>query len=295
MYDAGTLNNTKGNPGAPQSSFVLNPTSVDVAGSYRPSNSSIIFLFAENTTLSATNNSFFQGSFYSPEAMVNIATSGLSGLNVTDSAGGKMTVQCCAVGVVIANSFGNANTAFYVYTKPSTTSVMQNAKGGKDDSAFGYTFDRYVIITNWSEYTHEKNSKNKKGYDSCRGHHSNGTFVRYVSYVCYSCCSGQKQNLENYYRNNEMYTQAVNAESSIMINKTVNMNELKVNKFLQAAKLQNRVCPEADFGSGIKFNTPSLWLQSKSLIILMKTEAISLNFFKVGHQTLPNPERAYIG
>ena len=62
---------------------------------------------------------------------------------VTDSAGGKMTVQCCAVGVVIANSFGNPNTAFYVYTKPSTTSVMQNAKGGKDDSAFGYTLDRY--------------------------------------------------------------------------------------------------------------------------------------------------------
>lgn len=143
MYDADTLNNTKGNPGAPQSSFVLNPTSVDVAGSYRPSNSSIIFLFAENTTLSATNNSFFQGSFYSPEAMVNIATSGLSGLNVTDSAGGKMTVQCCAVGVVIANSFGNANTAFYVYTKPSTTSVMQNAKGGKDDYAYGYELDRY--------------------------------------------------------------------------------------------------------------------------------------------------------
>ena len=52
-------------------------------------------------------------------------------------------VQCCAVGVVIANSFGNANTAFYVYTKPSTTSVMQNAKGDKDDSAFGYTLDRY--------------------------------------------------------------------------------------------------------------------------------------------------------
>lgn len=143
MYDSGTLNNTKGNPGAPQSSFVLNSTSVDVAGSYRPSNSSIIFLFAENTTLSATNNSFFQGSFYSPEAMVNIATSGLSGLNVTDSAGGKMTVQCCAVGVVIANSFGNANTAFYVYTKPSTTSVMQNAKGGKDDYAYGYELDRY--------------------------------------------------------------------------------------------------------------------------------------------------------
>lgn len=143
MYDSGTLNNTKGNPGAPQSSFVLNPTSVDVAGSYRPSNSSIIFLFAENTTLSATNNSFFQGSFYSPEAMVNIATSGLSGLNVTDSAGGKMTVQCCAVGVVIANSFGNVNTAFYVYTKPSTTSVMQNAKGGKDDYAYGYELDRY--------------------------------------------------------------------------------------------------------------------------------------------------------
>lgn len=143
MFSADTLNNFKGNPGSPQSSFVLNPTSVDVAGSYRPSNSSIIFLFAENTTLNATNNSFFQGSFYSPQAIVNIATSGLSGLNVTDSAGGKMTVQCCAVGVVIANSFGNANTAFYVYTKPSSTSVMQNAKGGKDDSAFGYTLDRY--------------------------------------------------------------------------------------------------------------------------------------------------------
>lgn len=143
MFNASTLNNTKGNPGLPQSGFVLNPTSVDVAGSYRPKNSSIIFLFGENTTLNATDQSFFQGSFYSPQAIVNIATSGLGGLVVTDSAGGKMTVQCCAVGVVIANSFGNANTAFYVYTKPSTTSVMQNAKGGKDDSAFGYTLDRY--------------------------------------------------------------------------------------------------------------------------------------------------------
>lgn len=143
MFDSSVLNNTKGNPGLPQSGFVLNPTSVDVAGSYRPKNSSIIFLFGENTTLNATDQSFFQGSFYSPQAIVNIATSGLGRLVVTDSAGGKMTVQCCAVGVVIANSFGNANTAFYVYTKPSTTSVMQNAKGGKDDSAFVYTLDRY--------------------------------------------------------------------------------------------------------------------------------------------------------
>ena len=143
MFDSSVLNNTKGNPGLPQSGFVLNPTSVDVAGSYRPKNSSIIFLFGENTTLNATDQSFFQGSFYSPQAIVNIATSGLGGLVVTDSAGGKMTVQCCAVGVVIANSFGNANTAFYVYTKPSTTSVMQNAKGGKDDYAYGYELDRY--------------------------------------------------------------------------------------------------------------------------------------------------------
>lgn len=143
MFDSSVLNNTKGNPGLPQSGFVLNPTSVDVAGSYRPKNSSIIFLFGENTTLNATDQSFFQGSFYSPQAIVNIATSGLGGLVVTDSAGGKMTVQCCAVGVVIANSFGNANTAFYVYTKPSTTSVMQNAKGDKDDYAYGYELDRY--------------------------------------------------------------------------------------------------------------------------------------------------------
>jgi len=143
MFDSSVLNNTKGNPGLPQSGFVLNLTSVDVAGSYRPKNSSIIFLFGENTTLNATDQSFFQGSFYSPQAIVNIATSGLCGLVVTDSAGGKMTVQCCAVGVVIANSFSNANTAFYVYTKPSTTSVMQNAKGDKDDYAYGYELDRY--------------------------------------------------------------------------------------------------------------------------------------------------------
>lgn len=143
MYSADTLKNAKGDPGTPQSSFVLNPTSVDVAGSYRPSNSGIIFLFGEGTTFQVTNNSFIQGSFYSPEAIINIATQGLGGLNVTDSAGGKMTVQCCAVGVIIANSFGNDNTAFYIYTKPSTTSVMQNAKGGKDDSASRCTLDRY--------------------------------------------------------------------------------------------------------------------------------------------------------
>lgn len=144
MYSASTLNNYKGNPGNPQSGFVLNPTSVDVAGSYRPSNSGIIFLFGEGTKFQATNNSFFQGSFYSPEAIINIATGGLGEVYVTDSAGEVLeNLSCCAVGVVIANSFGNNNTAFYIYTKPSTTSVMQNAKGGKDDSAFGYTLDRY--------------------------------------------------------------------------------------------------------------------------------------------------------
>ena len=144
MYSADTLKNAKGDPGTPQSGFVLNPTSVDVAGSYRPSNSGIIFLFGEGTTFQVTNNSFIQGSFYSPEAMINIATQGLGKVYVTDSAGGVLeNISCCAVGVIIANSFGNDNTAFYIYTKPSTTSVMQNAKGGKDDSAFGYTLDRY--------------------------------------------------------------------------------------------------------------------------------------------------------
>ena len=55
-----------------------------------------------------------------------------------------------------------------------------------------------------------------------------------------------------------MYTQAVNAEQ-YNDNKTVNMNELKVNKFSSSGKTTNEFALEADFGSGIKVQYYSLW------------------------------------
>ncbi len=124
------------------SGFSLNYTDVDVSGSYRPGNSGIIFLFTEGTTFNVTNNAFIQGCIYAPQAKAAIATSGMT-LNVCDSVGTKMTVDTCAVGVVIANEFGNDNTAFYVFQKPSATTMLAGAKGNQADKVAGFTLDRY--------------------------------------------------------------------------------------------------------------------------------------------------------
>lgn len=128
--------------GTQNTSFVLNPTSVDVAGTYRPNSGGIIFLFTEGTLFKTTNNSFVQGAFYCPQATIDIATSGV-GVRTTDSRGNISTYQTCNVGIIVADKFGSANKAFYTFQQPSSSSILANAKGGKDDTAFGYNLQRY--------------------------------------------------------------------------------------------------------------------------------------------------------
>lgn len=142
MFTADELNNQTGIPSNVNTGFSLNYTDVDVAGAYRPGNSGIIFLFTEGTNFKVSNNAFIQGCVYSPQAVADIATSGMS-LNVCDSTGTKMTVETCAVGIVVAKDFGNANKAYYVFQKPSSSTMLAGAKGNKSDKVAGFTLDRY--------------------------------------------------------------------------------------------------------------------------------------------------------
>ncbi len=143
MYDATVLAKEKGLSGETmKDSFVLNPTAEDVTGAYKPDNSSIVFLLGEGTTFSTTNNCLIQASIYAPQAKWNVSTSGKS-VKVADSTGSYDTYGICNIGVTIAGSFANSNYSYYVYQKPSSTTMLAAAKGIKDDSAAGYQLYRY--------------------------------------------------------------------------------------------------------------------------------------------------------
>ena len=84
----------------------------------------------------------------------------------------------------------------------------------------------------------KKNSKNKKGMTLVEVIIAMALLSGMSAMLVTVAVAAKRQNLENYYRNNEMYTQAVNAEQ-YNDNKTVNMNELKVNKFSSSGKTTN--------------------------------------------------------
>ncbi|MBR1423147.1 MAG: hypothetical protein IJ571_06890 [Ruminococcus sp.] len=138
----------------PNESFILNPTDYETPGTYKPERSSIIFLLGEDYSMSATNDSFFQAAWYAPYANVNIATNGKSGFNVhaqgtfnTDADGVTTPIttnmNVCNVGSVAASSFGNDNKAYYVFTRPSSTSIVAMALGKDSEGANGFALDRY--------------------------------------------------------------------------------------------------------------------------------------------------------
>ena len=123
----------------------------------------------------------------------------------------------------------------------------------------------------------KKNSKNKKGMTLVEVIIAMALLSGMSAMLVTVAVAAKKQNLENYYRNNEMYTQAVNAEQ-YNDNKTVNMNELKVNKF--SSKLQMSLPLRQTLEAALSSILQPMVLK-QSLIILMRTQAISLNFYKV--------------
>ena len=135
----------------PKSDFILNVSDVDGVTSggkatFKPDHAFIFFLMGEGTSFYATNNSIFQACWYAPQATVDIATQGMAGLTCCDSNGSTastVNLQVCNIGVVSAKDFGNDNKAYYVFTKPSATSLMAAAKGAKDRTLNGFLLDRF--------------------------------------------------------------------------------------------------------------------------------------------------------
>ncbi len=138
----------------PNADFVFNPSQEEVEGAYKPVNGNIIVLLGDGCTFAATNNSIFQCAWFGPKATVDIATSGMSGLKVKDKAGeydanafsGGTPVnsfQVCNIGAVSAGAFGNKNSCYYVFTKPSSTSIVAMALGKEQEGANGFLLDRY--------------------------------------------------------------------------------------------------------------------------------------------------------
>ncbi len=152
-FDTNIVKGSTWNHGmTPKSDFVMNVSEVDDVTAdtgvkaFKPDHASIFFFMGEGTTFEAGNNSIFQGCWYSPDATVNIATGGMSGWNFCDSAGStKSTTSLgvCNIGVVNADSFGSKNLAYYVFNKPSATSLMAAAKGAKDKTLNGFKLDRF--------------------------------------------------------------------------------------------------------------------------------------------------------
>jgi len=137
----------------------------------------------------------------------------------------------------------------------------------------------------------KKNSKNKKGMTLVEVIIAMALLSGMSAMLVTVAVAAKRQNLENYYRNNEMYTQAVNAEQ-YNDNKTVNMNELKVNKFSSSGKTTNEFALEADFGSGIKFNTTAYGFKAK-LNNIDEDAGYQLKFLQGKDINItPNPEKS---
>ena len=148
MFDASVYGNVKKSDSSkPKSSFVFNPTSKEIPGKFKPDNSNIIFLIGEGCKIDGqSNNQFFQATFYAPQATFGIKTNGLEGMTCCDANGSDdfaKNKNVLGIGVFIADKFNSQNTSYFVYTQPSPTSILSNAKGNKNNTLNGFLLDRY--------------------------------------------------------------------------------------------------------------------------------------------------------
>lgn len=125
--------------------FIFNPSGEEIPGTYKPSTASIMMLLGEKTTFEATNQSFFQCVVYGPDADFRVKTQSLTA-TVCDSSGNTDTSTgrlITGIGVFIAASFNNENNGYYVYTRPSGTSLLSLSKGNDSDQLSGFKLDRF--------------------------------------------------------------------------------------------------------------------------------------------------------
>ena len=144
--------------------FVYNPThddTITVPGKdvYCPGSSSIIMLIGEGfsfgpaydaasnsfSSVGQSNSSFIEATVYAPQGYFGMKTQMLH-MNIVNSKGqvydfnNKPVLGC---GVFIAKQFASQNESTYVYTEPSGTCVLANAKGSKEANITGFSLDRY--------------------------------------------------------------------------------------------------------------------------------------------------------
>jgi hypothetical protein len=73
-------------------------------------------------------------------------TQGINGLTCCDSSGytgSSKNLGVMGIGVFIARRFQSENAGYYVYTNPSPTSALNNAKPNKDNYMNGFLLDRF--------------------------------------------------------------------------------------------------------------------------------------------------------
>ena len=128
------------------SSFVFNPSNEEIPGAFKPSTSDIMFLMGDGSAIHGTNDCWYQACVYAPNAIFDVKTNGLGNFTACDSAGNTDTsknINIIGIGVFIAKKFNSDNRAFYVYTKPSGTSLLTLSKGNKSSTLNGFVLDRY--------------------------------------------------------------------------------------------------------------------------------------------------------
>ena len=127
-------------------SFIFNPSSEEIPGTFKPSTSDIMFFMGEGSSIHGTNDCWYQACVYAPHAIFDVKTNGLSSFTACDSKGNTDTsknINVIGIGVFIASKFNSDNKAFYVYTRPSGTSLLTLSKGNKDGTLNGFVLDRY--------------------------------------------------------------------------------------------------------------------------------------------------------
>ena len=146
MFEQSELNKTAGTlvDGSPaiKPGFILNSTSQDVPGTFKPRDASLFFLFTKGNTLNFVNASYFEAIFYGPDASYFTATQGVNGVQV-QTADGVNPWKICSLGMIIAGNFKNSNESAYLFKPPAEGSALSIVKGAKTDELYGYKLLRY--------------------------------------------------------------------------------------------------------------------------------------------------------
>ena len=124
--------------------FYLNTTATDVTGAFKPKDERIFYLLCGDSSWSGGNNSFIEGIMYNPNGYVDTKTQGITIPHLyTSSSTSEDNFSVCSMGMIIAGSFQNSNTSYYVFNAPDQNSVFSIVKGARSNTLVGYNLLRY--------------------------------------------------------------------------------------------------------------------------------------------------------